>query len=455
MKTFIKTSLIVLLTAGFISCDIISPIDDPNSPSAEGLVENATRDQLQSVVVGLEARHRQHTIARSSYTTLFGAFGRELYYFNESDPSFGEVWLQLEGSSMAESNNNFFVSVTSYQIPYQAINHAQLLIRTAESSDQITDQERNAYRGLARTIQGFQFLIPLNRQYQDGIRTDVSDPLNPGPFRSYSDALDDIRSLLDAGAADLNASGSSLPFTLSDGFSGFQSPGGLLEINRAIAARAAIYAGDWQGALDALDDSFLDLTHGEESMNLGGYHLFPGGDDPFNNMFFPADAATSDLIVVHPGLIDDAEPDDLRVEQKFTQRDSPISSSIVPGVTVEYQDGRYNSSTDPKPFIRNEELILIYAEAHAQLNNTGEAVDAINIIRNTWGLGDFQSTDQNEIIDQILHERRYSLWGEGGHRWIDMRRYDKLDEIDTSLEGGRVPEYIGRPIAEIDWDDFF
>ncbi|MCH8547977.1 MAG: RagB/SusD family nutrient uptake outer membrane protein [Balneolaceae bacterium] len=455
MNIKILIPISVLLIAGLVACDIFSPIDDPNRPSAEGLTNNATRGQLQSVVIGLEARHRQHTVARSSYTTMFGAFGRELYYFNESDPSFGAEWLQLPGSSTAEQNNNFFVSVSSYQIPYQAINHGRLLISSAENSSEINQQERSAYNGLARTIMGYQFLIPLNRQFEDGIRTDVANPLSPGPFRTYSEAVSDIRAILDQGATDLAGAGSSLPFTLSGGFDGFQSPQGLRQINRAIAARAAIYAEDWQGALDALSESFLELTPGEASMNRGGYHLFPGGDDPFNNMFFSADAATNDLIVVHPGVIEDAEPNDLRVERKFTQRASPISSSIVPGVQVQFQDGRFDSNTDPKPFIRNEELILIYAEANAQLNNLGDAVDAINIVRNTWNLPDFNSNDQQEIIDQILFERRYSLWGEGGHRWIDMRRYDRLDEIDTSLDGGRVPLFLGRPIAEIDWDNFF
>jgi hypothetical protein len=53
----------------------------------------------------------------------------------------------------------------------------------------------------------------------------------------------------------------------------------------------------------------------------------------------------------------------------------------------------------------------------------------------------------------MLTQRRYSLWGEG-HRWVDMRRYDRLDEIDTSVDGGRVATQIGRPQGEIDWEAF-
>jgi len=446
--------ILVLLSAGLISCDVISTIEDPNNPSTEALTDNATRGQLQSIVSGLEARHRNHTVARSSVFTLFGAFGRELYYFNESDPNFGTEWLQLAGSTTAEENTNFFVDATAYEVPYQAINQGRLLIASASNTDAIEQQELGAYTGFAKTIMGFQFLIPLNHQFDGGIRTQVDITLDPGPFVSFEQALSDIRSLLNEGASDLSSAGSALPFELSDGFAGFKSPEGLREVNRAIAARAAIYAEDWQGALDALDQSFLMLMPGEDNMNIGGFHLFPGGDDPFNNFFFLPDAAEEDLVVVHPSLLDDAEPGDLRVENKFFQRDEAASFSAVPGVLVEYQDARFSSNTDPKAFIRNEELILIYAEANAQLNNLDEAVTAINLIRNTWGLPDFNSNDQQEIIDQILFERRYSLWAEGGHRWIDMRRYDRLDEIDTSLDGGSVPSRVGRPIAEIEWDQF-
>jgi len=42
-------------------------------------------------------------------------------------------------------------------------------------------------------------------------------------------------------------------------------------------------------------------------------------------------------------------------------------------------------------------LILIYAEAQAQLDNFPEAVVAINIVRNSWNLPDFNSSDKDEM----------------------------------------------------------
>jgi hypothetical protein len=67
----------------------------------------------------------------------------------------------------------------------------------------------------------------------------------------------------------------------------------------------------------------------------------------------------------------------------------------------------------PMPFIKNEELILIKAEAHAQLNQTADAVSAINIIRTAATIGNYGgATTQAALINEILYQRRYSLWAD-------------------------------------------
>ena len=100
--------------------------------------------------------------------------------------------------------------------------------------------------------------------------------------------------------------------------------------------------------------------------------------------------------------------------------------------------------------IRNEELILIYAEAQARQG--GDAVTPINTIRNIWGVGDYTGADDTDsLIDEILFQRRYSLWLEG-HRWVDMRRLGRLNEIDTR-EGGTIYTQVARRVSEISWDE--
>lgn len=447
MKYLNKILLIVLLFAGISACDFLDPeqIDDPNNPSIEGVLENASKAQLQNLVTGLEFRHRATTGANN----LMSTFGREIYPLFASDPRFINQWVGIGENADAENDPAFFGSAGTYTTPYRTVYQGNVLIESANNTDAITAQERSAYLGVAKTLQAYSYLIPLNTQYTNGIRFDVDELGNLGPFLSYENALQEIRDLLDEGLSDLNAAGNSFPFVLTDGFSEFNTPGTFANLNRAIAARAAIYAEDWGAAITAVEDAapFFELAVGEDVMNKGGYFVYGDPPDTFNPFYYVPNTTAIQLPMVHPSMVDDAEAGDLRVENKFFERDEAVS---LQGLSSLYQDNRFSGTGDSFPFFRNEELILIYAEALAQRNqgtDLVDAVDAINVVRNTWGLGDFVSTDQAAIIDQILFERRYSLWFEGGHRWIDARRYGRLG--DLPLDGGKIYELLARPQSEL------
>ncbi len=451
-----RTAVALLLAAalGVAGCDLLSvdEVTDPNNPSSEEILSGATPAQLQNLVTGLLFRHRAYTDGGADLTQLFGTFGREVLPYYNSDPRFAQVWLGQFDPPQAENSPDFFADASAYDTPYNAIKQANVLIAAVQNTEAVSQEEANAYLGLAKTIKGFQYLIPLNAQYQNGIRIDVDDPLSPGPFLGYDEALAEIRALLNEGAADLAGAGESLPYGLTEGFDGYATPEGLRRVNRAIAARAAIYAEDWQGALDALDASFLELSEGEESLEAGPAHVFGAPPDQFNPLFYERNANTNQILMVHPDMIEDLLPGDERAE-KFFERDEAVSYSEIDEDAL-YQDNRYETNSDPILFIRNEELVLIYAEAHAQLGNAEGAVEAINIIRSTWGLSDYAGPTSTEaLIDEILFQRRYSLWAEGGHRWIDARRYGRLDEIPTEVGDGRVFTQLARPLAEVNWEE--
>jgi hypothetical protein len=51
------------------------------------------------------------------------------------------------------------------------------------------------------------------------------------------------------------------------------------------------------------------------------------------------------------------------------------------------------------------------------------------------------------LEDEILFQRRYSLFGEG-HRWIDVRRFDRISELPNDRAGDTVPESVPVPANE-------
>ena len=449
---FIKSFLGGLALLSMVGCNPmkLDEVADPNNPSVGSVSNNASRAQIQFLITGLESRHRDYLF---TVTAAFGTFGREIWYFNASDPRFQTDWLGQSGRRPDAAYFGFGATGgAAYATPYQAIRQAIVLRNAANNTSALSDQEKKAVTGFAKTIMGYQFMIPANFLYDNGIRVDIEDPLNPGGFVPYQDALTAIKAILDEGYADLNAAGATFPFSLTAGWSGYNNIDGIKKVNRAIAARLAIYRKDWQGALDAANASFMNLTG---SLSAGPAHTYGAAPDIFNPLFYVLDASISTIIVVHPSMIADATPNDARVAAKFFQRTTAASVSTDAGTLFgTHQDRRWATNTTAIPFIKNEELILIKAEAHAQLNQPTQAVAAIDIIRTAANIGAYGGAQtQPALISEILYQRRYSLWAEPwGHRWIDTRRYDRMNEIPVAADQGAVFKQFPKPQADLNWD---
>jgi hypothetical protein len=449
---------ILFLTIGLVilsqtACQIEEVID-PDNPTLAGVLTNASKAQLRVLVTGLEARHRAYF---ENATEMFGSFAREVAPFFASDPRFGSDWY---GTT---TYPDFFASNGTYLSPYLAVKQANILIQSVNNTSSVTAAEAAGYIGFAKTIKAYQLLWPLMQQYQNGIRIDVEDPLNPGPIVDFDIALSYIRSLLDEAKTDLQAAGSSFDFSLTMGFS---SPAEFIKVNRAIAARAALYAEDFTGALTALNESFMDMAVNlstREKMYIGPVHVYGNSPDVENPLYYNLDVPTNTILIVHPSMIDDLLPGDERAE-KFYQRTNIVNYGPIP-FPGEYQDNRWESNTDPIPFIRNEELILIKAEAEARKTSAdfAAAFAAINVVRNTWGLADYTDATptEDETIEEILFQRRYSLWAEAGHRWIDLRRTNRLDaaHVNLTYDRGDPPSsttlitQVARRASETNWDE--
>lgn len=423
-------------------------IPDPNNPSVASVSKNATEGQLQTLIYGLENASKGYVFTAA---TAFGEFGRDVWYFWRTDARYNQFWLGQEGRV---PNATFWGVANAYDAPYRAIKQANLLINAVQNTNAVTTDQKKIYIGFAKTIQGYQFLVPANSQYQNGIRVDVADENNPGKFVSYDSALTVIKKILDDGYDSLKNGTGALPFKLTSGYNGFNTVAGIAQVNRALAARVAVYRKDWPGALDALSKSFYNLTG---DLNIGPAHVFSGSPDVFNPFYFIRDAEPGTMVVVHPSLVKDALPGDTRVAKKFYKRRTAITNTQgVIALSADYQDNRWTNNTSPVPFIRNEELVLIYAEANVQLNNFPEALKGINSVRKGAGLGDYVGELSNGgLITEILFQRRYSLWYEPGfHRWVDLRRYNRLNEIPVDPDKGAAFKQLETPLNELNWDEY-
>jgi hypothetical protein len=437
-NTLTKIFILFFLISGFQACDV-EEFSDLNNPEVDAFRDNLTRGDLQDLVGGVLYSMR---VSLGTYYDDLGVIGREYWRFSSSDPRFTA---DLLGKENAVLDNNTFYITNPWAARYRTVKNVNLILEFIDGQDvsaQFSDAEISATKGFLKTVKAHELLLNLNLTYQNGVRVEASDENNLGEFLGYDAALTAIRALLDEAAGDLQSGGDSYPFTLTSGFSGFSTPGSFLEANKAIAARVAAYQEDFPAVLDYLDDSFLTLD--ASMLDEGIYYNFSADQtDILNPLFFPVEATTAGARIVQPDFVTDAEDGDERLS-KVAQRSEPLTFDFLTG---DYAVFRYTSNIDAIPIIRNEELILLYAEANIY-QNPSEAVEALNLIRNSAGLDDYDGdTSEASLIDEMLMQRRYSLFAEG-HRWLDVRRYDRLDELPTDREGDDVFEQFPIPLTE-------
>jgi len=421
--------------------DLIVP--DYNNTSLDDLSNNPTPTKVQQASQGLLVGTRAGIGEQNGYISLLGILGRESYNFDPADPRFITEMLigPLDGGSPAFGGNLFAA-------PYRNIRNANILLGALDKVVGLSPEQKSAVLGFAKTIQALDYLNVINTRDDLGAPLDVNigPTAQPAPIVARDAVFTYISTLLDDGLTALNAGGTAFPFSLSPGFAGFATPAEFVEFNRALKARVEVYRRNYAAALTALNASFLDPA---ASLTLGAYHSYStGSGDTQNALFDP----TGRAIMAHPSIVTDAElkPDgtrDARVLAKVAQLADPRT---VQDVTTDRVFSIYNSNTASIPIIRNEELILLRAEARYYTLDQLGALNDINLIRTTSGglaaRGPF--LNEADFIAELLKQRRYSLLFEGGHRWIDSRRFGLLATLPRALPSHTVPSRFPFPEAE-------
>jgi hypothetical protein len=429
--TTVLPALVATLLVG--ACNSLG-VTDLNNPGLDDIQNSPTRAGVLSLATGLQVTSRYGVSQQVGYNAALGILGRELYNLDQADPRFVTEMLigPLDGGSGAFGGNNFAQ-------PYASIRTANVLLRALDklSTDPqtgMTAAEKEATLGYTQTLQAYDFLRVVNTRDDFGAPVDVDiDPTGaPAPIKTKAEVFTHIVNLLDSAKTHLQAGGATFPFPLSAGYAGFDKPPTFLKFNRALRARVAVYLDDFATALALLADGGETFINTGAPLDLGVYHSFsttPG--DSTNNLFDPNGRA----LVAHPSLETDAQ---LQVGGTLKDKRFLDKTLLLPAATSNagLASNRalnvYNSPTAPIPIIRNEELILLRAEANIGLNQLGPALTDINLIRQSSGnlpaLGAF--ADQTAARTELLYNKRYSLLFEG-YRWIDLRHYGLLNTLST------------------------
>lgn len=432
--------LFVAACASAVACSAadIANYNSPNTSQLEGSPNAAT---VNTTVAGVIAGSRA---GAGTWASTLGIFGREIMNLDGAEPR--NVLALLIGPLEPGG----FGTDAGWSNSYRNLRTAYTILDVVDAVPDYTAAQKSGVKGFVKTFMALEYMNQLRVRDTFGLVFDVpKDPTAQGAFITRDEAYTKTAALFDEARTDLAAAGTAFPFTLTTGFTGFNTPANFLRVNRGLKARLEVYRGRWADALTALNESFISTAAGTTAgFATGVYHVYStASGDATNPLFDPAPRA----IVVVPEFLTEARlrtdgSRDLRATGKavvgtVNLATQGISSNVRPIV--------YPTNVTSIPIIRNEELILLRAEANIGLGNRAAAIADLNFVRtNAGGLPALASDFSGDLVTELLYDRRYSLFFEYGHRWVDSRRYNRLGDLRKQLPTHRVFPLVPIPVDE-------
>lgn len=459
MKKLISYGSLFVIAALFINaCDLLE-VEPAQSVSPEVVTENF--ESLEQLSQGVYA-----------HMYRWGAYGNVMGLVPDLLADNGRL---RPGASRHQSRTNNTASTAGHLSPmwqpyYEAINDINLVIKylpeinLAEITEDESDRDRILgemyfmrallYHDLTKTFGYEPGMAPVDFDVSVILRTEPVEDVPGADFRGRAPVsevytqiesdLENARTLL----AEHGRTGGSASFFgnyaaalgLSARVALFQAEGGA---NTAQLERARDFA---QQAMDAAADVGAGLTSGGAVADM-----FAGNPNPealFEISIQNQDESLGVNDALSPYLLPAQWHANVPAEDfvaLFESNDARLPLYPFDEGNGYYYTIKYNQWndvwTDNTPVIRYAEMMLIHAEAEAELNNEGDALNTLNELRVSRAASELDVSG-SALIDAIMTERRLELAFEG-HRWFDLKR-----------RGMDVPKPAPTGQATLSYNDF-
>lgn len=431
-------------------------ITNPNDATVAGATADPTSFQL--LATGLLADQRN---LRAGMITWQGPVGREMYSFQPTEgrpathPLIGIV---VNGVQKLDPTG---FAVAPWAGQYQTLRDV-FNFKSAVTASSLVAAQKSAAVGFAQTIEALMLFDIIQTHDTLGAIVEIRENATDlAPFVTRDSTYKYILATLDASIGNLNAGGGAFPFTIHTGYAGFNTPATFAKFTQAIKGKvAAHYATSggpptaWQTSLTAINASFINAAAvSRVGLDAGVYVTYAASPDSPNGLT----QATNTSLYAHMSYITDAQlkADGVTKDDRFTskirfglpQREGPQANGSSTTGSSNIGFSIWPSLSSSIPVIRNEELILLRAEAKLGTGDKAGAIADLNIVRtNSGGLPPSTLTaasSNDDIVLGILYEKRYSLMMEGD-RWVDHRRYGKLALLPLDIPSGPNKNFVAK-----------
>lgn len=335
-----------------------------------------------------------------------------------------------------------------WEVPYSVIYSANAILEGLESTNELSNEIKNQLRGEALFVRG------LSHFYLVNIFGDV-------PYVTTSDYTENstvsrlsINEVYDNIVEDLLESKS----LLGNNFINAERVRPNSYVVSALLARIYLYQENWSKAetessniinnssLFSLESDLNKVFLKESTSTIWQFKpQFEGENTSDGEMYIFSDGPPP-FSALNPDLVQEMDDNDLRKLNWIGRVSTDTETWYFP---FKYKEDYFTStSVEYSKVFRLAEQYLIRAEARAMLGDITGAKQDINIIRNRAGLQNTQTESIDELKNEIIKERRFELFTEHGHRWFDIRRTGKANEVLGPIKAGWKNTNILLPIPE-------
>ena len=425
IKYFIYTSRFValMLLSFMVSCEDFVDIDDPKKELVAETVFSDERS-AEAVVVGLYSQ----LVETSYYTALTtGLSGDEL-----TDFSFQPNQVQFFANDILPQND--ILDVRLWIVLYKVIFSSNAIVEGLENNTEITPDRANQFQGEARFIRAFCYFYLVNLFGDIPMITSTDYRENASKPREatseiYELIINDLTIALDL---------------LTDDYPTGEKVRANKSSAHALLARVYLYNGNWSGAeteatsvidntalysLNELSDAFLPNS------NEAVLQFFPTtstfGFNTLEGVNFIIPFAPPFNVALENGFVNSLDANDLRLNAWVGNISDGTQTFYFPfkyKVRFDFTFGG-DGVLEYAMVIRLAELYLIRAEARIQQDDVTGARADLNVIRDRAGLPNTTASDKSSLLLAIEQERQIELFTEWGHRWFDLKRTNRANEI--------------------------
>lgn len=474
-----KRYIAIALAAGVAvsACKDNSTAAPTDAPTVDA-IKNLTKTTLQQLAVGVTAQDRA-SFATTGLVILPEILARDVYRQDASESRYVTETLGGQADPGSFAGGSGF---SGFYTAARAANNALIALRNPPGGV-FTAQEISVSKGFFRTMKAKEFYDVIAQRDSIGIplQTDAQQEITPVYCKPF--VLNYIAAQLDSAYADLQAAGTTqTPFNLPASFDSvlagrnYRKPANLIRLNRGLKGRVDFYRAMQNRA--APDATLLNQAVAELTLALGGraegavpagdfgkgiYYQFtaaeilnPRADAKISANNYLRDSLTFSKDTTnnrkHYGIDPTAPWDstDTRLAKLVPRPDGGVTlNGITATHTFSFATATTTNQVLPIPLLKDEELVLLRAQANAELGAAGLAkayLDAQSV-HAAYGSIPLPAFTTRDIARRyILREKRLSLLFEGPQRLVDLRAYGYLNATYLPAELSTDPFNAAFPL---------